>query len=50
MVQPASEETGSQQQVPKPDDKEAFKKSLADEKAKADANLAGWQRAKAAPG
>ena len=47
MTLPESEQAESQPQVSQEEDIETIKKTLADEKAKAEVNLAGWQRAQA---
>lgn len=47
MTLPGSEETEGQKQVSSAEDIETLKKALSEEKARVEANLAGWQRAQA---
>lgn len=47
MTSPNPEENEGQQLVSEAEDIETLKKALTEEKARADANLAGWQRAQA---
>ena len=47
MIPKEPEETTTKPAQPETEDIEALKKALAEAKAKAEANLAGWQRAQA---